>query len=57
MVEKGTLSLISHNADQSQVVMTLRIFQGGKSWTMPVLANGLVSLRHDSGDLRCYKVD
>ena len=57
MEEKGTLSLITPNADQSQVVKTVPIFQGGKSWTMPVLANGLLYLRHDSGDLRCYKVD
>lgn len=58
MDDKGTMSLVDPKAEQTQVLKTIPIFQGGgKSWTMPVLANGLLYLRHESGDLRCYKVD
>lgn len=55
--DKGKLSIIRPAGPQSEVLKTVPIFQGGVSWTVPVLANGMLYLRHESGDLRAYKVD
>lgn len=54
--ENGKLSFLKINPDKEQIIKSVQVLRGGKSWTMPVLANGLLYCRNSKGDLVCLNL-
>ncbi len=54
--EKGKLFYLKTQTPKQQVLESVQVLRGGKSWTMPVVANGMLYCRNSKGDLVCLKV-
>ena len=54
--EKGKLYFVKIDPSREVILKSGQVLRGGKSWTMPVLANGLLYCRNSNGDLVCIKV-
>ena len=54
--EKGKLFYLKTQTSKQQVLKSVQVLRGGKSWTMPVVANGMLYCRNSKGDLVCLKV-
>jgi outer membrane protein assembly factor BamB len=54
--EKGKLHYLKANPRKQQLLKSVQVLRGGKAWTMPVLANGLLYCRNNKGDLVCLNL-
>jgi outer membrane protein assembly factor BamB len=54
--EKGKLFYLKTQTSKQQVLKSVQVLRGGKSWTMPLVANGMMYCRNSNGDLVCLKV-
>ena len=53
--DKGQLSIVGAQPNRFQLLARASVI-GGKCWTAPVLANGLVYGRNAAGDLVCLNL-
>ena len=53
--ESGRLAIAKATPDAYQEIAGAKIV-GGRCWTMPILANGLIYVRNSDGDLACVDV-
>ena len=54
--EKGKLHFLKTGTKSEKIIKAVQVLRGGKSWTMPVVANGMVYCRNSKGNLICLKV-
>ncbi len=54
--ENGKLSFLKINPAKEQIIKSVKVLKGGKSWTMPVVANGMLYCRNSKGNLVCLNL-
>jgi outer membrane protein assembly factor BamB len=54
--ENGKLNFLKINPAKEQIIKSVQVLKGGKSWTMPVVANGMLYCRNSKGNLVCLSL-
>jgi len=54
--ENGKLSFLKINPSKEEIIKSVQVLRGGKSWTMPVVAKGMLYCRNSKGNLVCLNL-